>query len=524
MKFGPTKRSSLFVDAILTPISQSFCGNEYLKDTPHFLQKLSDNEQKLCSPGVQLFTLDVKALYPSINLQFLPDAVAAALDAITEFSSERKEFIRSLATFNIQNAVVHFKGQWFKAVNGVPTGGSDSVCLANIYLKWVLIKFFLTHVNYKQFIVCLIRFIDDVFGGWLGTYRQFKQFVSSFNLFAKDYGINFDKHSFGDTVNFLDVIVSNNTGVIVTDLYIKPTDSCRYLHRTSFHPKHTFTGIPFSQMRRAMLICSTPYLQEFAIDEMVSNFLKCGYEQDLLLAAKTRALSLLREELLTNLLSNNRPINSNISATPLCFVVPYSLDVEKVKEFVHSLSTDIYTLTGSRQVIFSQKRNRNTGSFLFNKYGFAQLSISLPSQKCGANNCSSCALKLPNNNSIQILPQFYLKPSSRANCKTDNIIYAALCKLCNDFYFGQSINEEHTRMNGHRNKFTEEDHVKSALAMHLFTDHPGNVGNNQEDGLSNFNVVILESVNPINLKRRESFYIWSTEADIRHLNRYKIVR
>ena len=128
------------------------------------------------------------------------------------------------------------------------------------------------------------------------------------------------------------------------------------------------------------------------------------------------------------------------------------MDVEKLKEFVHSLSTDIYTLTGSRQVIFSQKRNRNTSSLLFNKYGFAQVSISLLSQKCGATNCSSCGLKLPNNNTIQILPQFCLKPSSMANCKTDNIIYAALCKLCDNFYFGKSINEEHNRMNGHRNK------------------------------------------------------------------------
>ena len=82
------------------------------------------------------------------------------------------------------------------------------------------------------------------------------------------------------------------------------------------------------------------------------------------------------------------------------------------------------------------------------------------------------------------------------------------------------MTEEHQRMNGHRDKFQMDRYDKSALSMHIYTDHPEYV----DDGLSNFNVVILESTNAINLNRRESFYIWSTEADIRHLNRYKVVK
>ena len=78
-------------------------------------------------------------------------------------------------------------------------------------------------------------------------------------------------------------------------------------------------------------------------------------------------------------------------------------------------------------------------------------------------------------------------------------------------------------MNGHRDKFTMDKYDKSALSMHIYTDHPDYIGNSTYDGLSNFNVTILDSVNPSNLRRRESFYIWSTEADIRHLNRYKVL-
>ena len=67
-------------------------------------------------------------------------------------------------------------------------------------------------------------------------------------------------------------------------------------YRNSFHPKHTFTGILFAQMRRAVLICSNDYLHDTAINDMVSYFLKCGYNDSLLLQAKNRALALNREE------------------------------------------------------------------------------------------------------------------------------------------------------------------------------------------------------------------------------------
>ena len=492
-----------------------------MKDTPDFLLKLADIETKLCYPGTSLFTLDVKALYPSIDPNLLPDAIEAALSVVTDFSPQRKKFIIDLVKFNISNAVTHYRGDWFKSLMGIPTGASDSVCLANIYMKWVLIKFFSKNPGFKQLIVSLMRFIDDLFGGWIGTLRQFSSFINCFNSFGKTFGIIFDKEQFGDTVNFLDVLVSNSTGVITTDLYSKPTDAHRYLHCSSFHPKHTFTGIPFSQMRRAVVICSNSYLRDFTIENMISYFLNCGYKNETLQAAKSRALALDR----IDILNSYRMLPAHdIDPKPLCFVLPYSVDVLNIKKLVHSLSDDIKTLTGTSSIIFSQKRNPNTSALLFNKYGFAQDKIVYTSQQCGAANCNSCQLKFTNNEPFNILPNFTLRPSKSVNCKSSNIIYAAICKRCVDFYFGKTMNEEHIRMNGHRDKFTIDKYDKSALAMHIYSDHPEHIGVSPDDGLSNYNISILESVNPLNLSRRESFYIWSTEADIRHLNRYKVIR
>ena len=333
MKFGPTKRPALFLDSVLTPVSVSYCGSEYLKDTPHFLNKLADYETQLCAPGVSLVTLDVKALYPSIDPNMLPFAVEAALDTVSDFSAERKKFIVDLVKFSINNGVTHYRGDWYLSILGIPTGASDSVCLANIYMRWVLIKFFATFPHFKELFVCYSRFIDDLFGGWAGSVRQFYTFIYVFNGFGKRYGIIFDKEQIGDTVHNLDVSVSNATGELVTDLYTKPTDAHRYLHRNSFHPQHTFRGIPFSQMRRAVIICSTPYLRDIAIGNIIKYLLECNYKLEHLEEAKSRALQLDRKKLLD---SHRTPPTSDDSQ-PLCFVLPFSPDVSKIRRLVFSL-------------------------------------------------------------------------------------------------------------------------------------------------------------------------------------------
>ena len=46
-------------------------------------------------------------------------------------------------------------------------------------------------------------------------------------------------------------------GKLVTELHTKPLASFQYLHRTSYHPPHTFKAITRSQFIRIRRICST---------------------------------------------------------------------------------------------------------------------------------------------------------------------------------------------------------------------------------------------------------------------------
>ena len=139
--------------------------------------------------------------------------------------------------------------------------------------------------------------------------------------------------------------------------------------------------------------------------------------------------------------------------------------MKTIKNYINSLTTDFKLLLGDRKIIFATKRNSNTAALLFNKYGFAQSPISLNSQKCGSTNCSSCILKRDDISFFGIQENFTIKPSKSLNCKSENVIYLAVCNICNNFYFGQTMNPEHIRMNGHRSKFTPSNYDKSALSM-----------------------------------------------------------
>ena len=177
-------------------------------------------------------------------------------------------------------------------------------------------------------------------------------------------------------------------------------------------------------------------------------------------------------------------------------------------------------MVGHSNILFAYRRNSNTASLLFDRYGFSQIDPILNSQKCGAARCKTCPMMFDVNDDIKLSDGSILKVSNTANCKSDDIIYICICKICKDFYFGQTISLCSMRMNGHRDKFTSNKYKKSALAFHLYEDHIEHFEGNTQM----FNVAIVETRKPGLLDRRESDYIWKTEADIRHLNSIKVVR
>ena len=207
---------------------------------------------------------------------------------------------------------------------------------------------------------------------------------------------------------------------------------------------------------------------------------------------------------------------------PLTFVSTYSSYTVHLKKLVNDLRPDIKILTGTDNIIFACRKNPNSASLLFCKSSFSQEKVGVnTNQKCGTRNCKACQLmKLPKQllyNDLKIKLDFSL------NCKSDNVIYVARCKHCQDdpqYYFGQTCNRLNVRLNGHRACFKTDNlsFEKSALSMHSYTDHVSLF----TDKLDNYDFGIIKQVAPRNLDRAEDFYIFKSRADLVGLNRYKV--
>ena len=82
-------------------------------------------------------------------------------------------------------------------------------------------------------------------------------------------------------INFLDVSIRKKNNQLVTDLYIKPTDTHQYLHASSCHVYHSKKSIPYSQALRLNRICSENSLYDKRCNELEVWLWKRGYSDKL---------------------------------------------------------------------------------------------------------------------------------------------------------------------------------------------------------------------------------------------------
>ena len=326
------------------------------------------------------------------------------------------------------------------------------------------------------------RFIDDVVGIWRGTKRSFDNFLKTLNNECMKYGIlfPFKEAQFGKSAHVLDLnVYLEENNQIQYRGYTKPTDSKRYLNPSSFHPKSVFNAIPYSQMLRTIRNNSKPETRTEELELCVDQFKNSGYKEDELVKLKYDAINKPTET----------PRNSDRGDT-LVFPVFYFDGIQEFKKVVYDLENEIQSLIGEEtRIMLALKKSSSIGnSVVRNK----QLSIrnTVSNQRCNTRGCRQCPLvndqnRLTINNEIIRIP-------NNLNCKSKNIIYLWLCKLCAEAYFGRTTQECHDRSSGHRGSFTEDKFEKSALSMHARDVHQDCFS------LDNYLVSVVKKVSPNN--------------------------
>ena len=494
----------------LTTISRKFCGDEFILDTGHLIQNLNqlNEEGTIDQENVNLFSLDVEQLYPSIDPELAAKALKECFAKDTTTEKNTKTVIGHFIKLSFQNAYVSHKNETFKSKIGIPTGGSLSRQIADIFLRWVLFTKANPKISDLQAIRFWNRFIDDCIGVWRGTRRSFDNFVKQLNVETMKFGIKFPTEAvqFGKSVHFLDLTVYlDENNKIHHKGYTKPTDAKRYLNPRSFHPSFVFDSVPFSQLLRTIRNNSKEETKQIEIDDCVKDFENSGYNPKELAKLKEKAL---------NKVANNTPKEENKT---LVFPVHFFDKLSDFKAVVAGLTNEIKELIGDTKVMFAIKKHSSLGNMLVrNKLLSLDSSESAPNgQKCNGPGCKQCPLV--NENKKPLVNGIPVTVPQHLNCKDKNVIYLWICRLCGykEAYFGRTIQESHDRTNGHRSCFSETKWEKSALSMHARDAHQNNFS------LNNFCISIVKKVSPQQIRREEYKFIAKYKTYSLGLNRYK---
>ena len=144
----------------------------------------------------------------------------------------------------------------------------------------------------------LKRYIDDGGGFYVGSQRSFIVWMKKVNENLAPYGLFIDESVIQDVgifVAFLDIQFCFDTkGHLQTDLFVKPTDSRSYLHYSSAHPRHTFSGIVYSQCLRLHRIINDQGCLVHRLNELLAAFDMSGYPEEMLLSIRNKVQNMER--------------------------------------------------------------------------------------------------------------------------------------------------------------------------------------------------------------------------------------
>ena len=234
-----------YIDYWLQPLATSHPA--YLKDTNDVLSKINE----MVIPGDALIvTADVDAMYTNIEHEQGLAAIRQALKDHPDPSRPPDEVLLKLLDWGLSRNDFEFDGEFYLQTCGTAMGKKFSPSYANIFMaqweKRVLSQAQLKPLIYK-------RFLDDIFMIWTHGREALDNFLTYLN--ADNPCITLKAEISEKSVDFLDLTIFkgprfSREGILDTKVYHKPTDTMQLLHKESFHPKHTFSGIIKSQVIR----------------------------------------------------------------------------------------------------------------------------------------------------------------------------------------------------------------------------------------------------------------------------------
>ena len=153
--------------------------------------------------------------------------------------------------------------------------------------------------------------------GWEHGEEELKKFLETLNCYHPT--IKFTAEYSRAKIDFLDVADMKKGNQLVTDLYVKPTDTHQHLQASSCHVSHCKKSIPFSQALRLNRICSENAFFDKRCNELEVWLKQRGYSGKLVRGQILKARKFSRSEVLNKRkrVGNNSRFVFNITYHPV---------------------------------------------------------------------------------------------------------------------------------------------------------------------------------------------------------------
>lgn len=438
-----TDRVADFIEHFLNPLSIRHPA--YIKDTYHFIDII---KSLTIPPQSFLFSLDVDSLYTNIDTKSGLSAVQGIFYKYPDSFRPDRDLLRLLELNLTRNDFV-FDSKYYLQIKGTAMGKSFAPSYANIFMAvW----------EEKALSSCpkaplhYFRFLDDIWGVWTESLEEFHSFISFLNGIDPSIHLKFEIST--QSINFLDTTVFKGPSFLKDNkldikVYFKPTDTHALLHKSSFHPKHTFKGIVKSQLLRFARICTRPLDFKEAVHILFTALKSRGYTRSFLRHCfKTFRF---RKE------KDNReriPFISTYSSMSL--IINHILKVN-FNRFIPSSGC-----LSNFKIIAAHRKNKNLKDIL--------VRARLPPSDIGSRPLEHskhysffCFLTFVRNSVSKLL----FRVPQRIQPTDSNCIYLLFCDQCGKQYVGETKNSILTRLWQHRHNARHNRELDTPLIQHI---------------------------------------------------------
>ena len=414
-----TYMTAEFIEYYLNPLSIRHAS--YIKDTYHFIDTL---KTVTVPKEALLFSIDIDSLYTNIETQAGLNAVKIMFNKYPDGTRPDKELLE-LLEINLTQNDFEFNNKYYLQTKGTAMGKKFAPSFANIYMAlWeetALEKCRLKPTHY-------FRFLDDIFGIWPHGEETFVEFIGILNSHHRSIKLKYTTSQ--ESIDFLDVTAYKgkqfqSNQKLDLKVYFKDTDTHALLHKSSFHPKHCFSGIVKSQLLRFKRICTQVSDFQTACKTLFKALRQRGYTRTFLRKAQRTFLE----------------VRARDNSPKIALITTYSTQSKLANARIkNNFQNRRSGLLEENKIISAYRRNKNLGDYLVHS---KLKQTGLPVKRKPEYFQERQTITNRTTKAVHGITQ-------KIQANTRNCVYIITCKTCGLQYVGETMNTIADRLNQHR--------------------------------------------------------------------------